>query len=184
MNAREIAVRATRISGMQKLEELYPLISFLRLSPPSRAVEIGSAQGGTFFAWCQVAISYAVLVSVDIQQDEENVERMRGFGFPHQKLHFVKGDSHDPNTRRQVEDLVGYADLLHIDADHSEAAVRADWEDYRTLLCPGGLAVFHDISDGGPIGQLWSELAQNFWNVKFVESNGNDGWGGIGVLRI
>jgi cephalosporin hydroxylase len=184
VNAREIAVRATRASGMQKLEELYPLVCYLQLYPPCRIVELGSARGGTFLIWCEVATEYGVIVSVDLEQTEEGVERMRGYAHPHQKAHFVKGDTHDPNIRRQVEDLVGYVDLLHIDADHSEGAVRADWEDYSPLVCPGGLAVFHDISDGGPIGQLWSELAKRFWNVKFIEANGNDGWGGIGVLRV
>ena len=123
-------------------------------------------------------------MSVDIEHLEEDVERMQGFAHPHQKAHFLQADSHGPNTRRQVEDLVGYCDLLHIDADHSEGAARADWEEYRTLMCPGGHVVFHDISDGGPIGQLWSELAHKHWNLKFIEANGNDGWGGIGVLRV
>jgi cephalosporin hydroxylase len=184
MNARELAVRATRVSGMQKLEELYPLICFVALNPPCRVLELGSARGGTFLAWCELATSYAVIVSVDLEHSDTNVERMQSFVHPNQAAKFVKGDTHDPDIRRQVEDLLGYVDLLHIDADHSEAAVRADWEDYHELLCPGGLAVFHDISDGGPIGSLWSELASKFWNIKFIEANGNDGWGGIGVLRI
>jgi len=177
-------VRATRISGMQKLEELYSLICFLWLEPPARVVEIGSADGGTFMVWCEIAVSRATLVSVDLVQDDESCERMRGYAKPTQTVRLIKGDSHDPSIRRQVEDSVGHADLLHIDGDHSEAAVRADWADYSPLVRPGGLVVFHDISDGGPIGALWAELSHRFWNVKFVESNGNDGWGGIGVLRI
>lgn len=184
MNARELAVRATRLSGMQKLEELYPLVCYLSLYPPSRVVELGSAAGATFMVWCEVAQENATLVSVDLVQAEEDCERMRGYAHPRQTARFVKGDTHDPSIRRQVEDLVGYADLLHIDADHSEAAVRADWADYSPLVCPGGHVVFHDISDGGPIGELWGELCRRYWNVKFVERNGNDGWGGIGVLRV
>lgn len=169
---------------MQKLEELYSLISFVELNPPCRIVELGSALGGTFLVWCEVATEYAVIVSVDFAYTVENTERMRSYLHPHQKGHFIEGDTHDPATRRQVEDLVGYTDLLHIDADHSEGAVRADWEMYSPLVCPGGLVVFHDISDGGPIGDLWSELAHRFWTIKFIESDGNDGWGGIGVLRV
>jgi len=184
MNAREIAVHATRISGMQKLEELCSLISYLAFYPPTRIVELGSARGGTFYVWCEIATSYATIVSVDFAHTEEDIERMASCAGPHQRAHFVTADTHDPNTRRQVEDLVGYADLLHIDAGHAEAEVRADWEDYSPLLCPGGHAVFHDISDGGPIGELWGELAKRYWNIKFIESNGNDGWGGIGVLRV
>ena len=182
MTAREIAVKAARISGMQKLEELHSLISFLQPNPPSRVVELGSARGGTFFAWCETATAYAVIVSVDIDHRDE--EAMRGHLHPHQAAYFVTGDSHSPDVRRQVGDLVGSADLLHIDADHSEAAVRADWQDYSPLVRPGGHVVFHDISDGGPIGRLWDELARRYWHIKFVEMNGNDGWGGIGVLRI
>jgi len=184
MDARELAVRAARASGMQKVEELFPLISYLALNPPWRVVELGSAAGGTFMVWCEIAKENATLVSVDIAQQEEDCERMRGYAKPRQVVHLVKGDTHDPAIRRHVEDLIGYADLLFIDADHTEAAVRADWADYVPLVCPGGAVAFHDISDGGPIGALWAELSHRFWNVKFVESNGNDGWGGLGVLRI
>lgn len=180
MTAREIAVHATRISGMQKLEELYPLISYLQLDPPSRVVELGSARGGTFFAWCQIATAYGVIVSVDT--DHSDREAMESYAGPYQRAHFVTADTHDPYTVKQVSDLIGYADLLHIDAGHSEAEVRADWADYNPLVPPGGRVVFHDIDDGGPIGQLFDELAQRHWSIKFVE--GRDGWGGIGVLRI
>jgi cephalosporin hydroxylase len=169
---------------MQKLEELCSLISYLACFPPSRVVELGSARGGTFYAWCEIATAYATIVSVDFAHTEADIERMAGCAGPHQTARFVTGDTHDPNTRRQVEDLVGYVDLLHIDADHSEGAARADWEMYSPLLCPGGHVVFHDISDGGPIGQLWGELAKRYWNIKFIEANGNDGWGGFGVLRV
>lgn len=181
---RELSVLATRASGMQKLEELFSLACYLELYPPARVVELGSARGGTFWVWCEIATEYAVLVSVDHALGKEDCERIRGYARPHQKVHIVQGDTHDPNTRKQVEDLVGYVDLLHIDADHSGDAVRADWCDYSPLVVPGGHVVFHDISDGGPIGELWDELAKRYWNLKFIEGNGNDGWGGIGVLRI
>lgn len=169
---------------MQKLEELYALVCYFQDKPLTRVVELGTARGGTLYVWCQLAGAYATLVSVDFQRTEEDDERMRGFAGPHQRMHLLDMDTHSPDTRRQVEDLVGYCDLLHIDAGHAEEEVRADWQDYRNLLCPGGHAVFHDISDGGPIGQLWSELAHDFWSIEFVERHGNDGWGGIGVLRI
>jgi len=184
MNARELAIRAHRISGMQKLEELYGMICYLRNTPPARVVELGSARGGTFYVWCRLATAYATLVSVDFDRNELDDERMRSFAGPHQRAHLLDMDTHYPDTLRQVTDLVGFVDLLHIDAGHAEEEVRADWEDYSPLLCPGGHAVLHDISDGGPIGQLWGELAKRYWSIKFVEANGNDGWGGIGVLRV
>lgn len=178
--ARELAARAAKVSGMQKLEELFPMICYFQHNPPARVVELGTAAGGTFMVWCEVAQENATLVSVDLDQDEE---RILGYAHPRQTVRVIEGDTHDPNTRRQVEDYVGHIDLLHIDADHSGDAVRADWDDYSELVRPGGHIVFHDISDGGPIGQLWADLSHQHWNIKYVEANGNDGWGGIGVLR-
>jgi predicted O-methyltransferase YrrM len=180
--ARDIAERAAHVSGMQKTEELFPLVSYLLLDPPRRVVEIGSAAGGSFLAWCLAAAHDAVLVSVDIAHEEE--DRMRGYGRKDQTVHLVTGDSHDPETRRQVQDIVGNTvDLLFIDAAHFDEDVRADFEDYSPLVRPGGLVVFHDIADQGPIAQLWSELVDRYPSFKFVEDE-NDPWGGIGVLKI
>jgi cephalosporin hydroxylase len=39
---------------------------------------------------------------------------------------------------------LGGVDLLHIDGDHSMKGCLADWENYRGLVRPGGLVLFHD----------------------------------------
>jgi predicted O-methyltransferase YrrM len=168
---------------MQKLEEMYAAIVYLMLDPPRKVLEVGSAAGGSFLAWCAVAVSQAVLVSVDIAQHEENQELMRSYAGPRQTTYFIRGDSHDPETARLVREYDTGFDFLFIDADHSEASVRADWADYSPFVRPGGLVGFHDISDGGHIGHLWGELTREHASVKFAQ-NENDGWGGIGVLRV
>jgi hypothetical protein len=38
-------------------------------------------------------------------------------------------------------------DLLLIDGDHSEAAVRRDWDEFSDHLRPGGHVVFHDARE-------------------------------------
>jgi predicted O-methyltransferase YrrM len=43
-----------------------------------------------------------------------------------------------------VKDWNEPVDFLMIDGDHSEAAVRRDWEDWSGFLKGGGAAVFHD----------------------------------------
>lgn len=42
-------------------------------------------------------------------------------------------------------------DLLFIDGDHTEAAVRRDWIDWNRFVVPGGTVIFHDARafDGG-----------------------------------
>lgn len=47
----------------------------------------------------------------------------------------------------------GEADLVFIDGDHSEAGVRADWEDWHRLVRAGGALVFHDARATQPGGR-------------------------------
>ena len=176
--------QAMRISGMQKLEELRAMTRYFEQHPLTRVVELGSARGGTFGLWCDLATSYATLVSVDSDRNETDDERMRSVAGRHQRVHLLEMDTHSPDTLRQVRDLVGYCDLLHIDAGHSQIDVEADWADYSPLVSPGGHVVFHDISDGGPIGELFSRIAKCYWSIEFVEHHGHDGWGGVGIVRL
>lgn len=197
MNAVNVADRACRASnmrfpgekdlrafGLQKFDELYSMVCYLSLTPPARVLEVGSAAGGTFLAWCECATDDATLVSVDVNQFDPDQELMRSYAKPTQTVHFIRGNSHESATRLQVKEISEEFDFLFIDADHCEAAVRADWNDYSPLVPRGGFVGFHDISDGGPIGDLWKELASRYPNMKFIQDNGNDGWGGIGVLKV
>lgn len=172
-----------RAKGLQKLEELFAMVAYLQLDPPRKVLEIGSAAGGTFLAWAGVATDDATLVSVDIQQFAEDQELMCSYVREGQTTYFIRGDSRDVETKRQVAAIASDFDFLFIDGDHSEEFVRSDWRNYSPLVRSGGLVGFHDICDGGPIGELWSELTRRYWNLKFVQGE-YDGWGGIGVLRV
>jgi len=44
-------------------------------------------------------------------------------------------------------------DLLFVDGDHAEAAVRRDWDDWHGFVAPGGHVLFHDARDGRPRGR-------------------------------
>jgi predicted O-methyltransferase YrrM len=47
----------------------------------------------------------------------------------------------------------GDIDFLFIDADHTEAGARADWEAFSGFVVPGGVVAFHDARsghEGGP----------------------------------
>lgn len=43
-------------------------------------------------------------------------------------------------------------DLLFIDADHTEAGARADWDGFSPHVVPGGVVAFHDARAGHPGG--------------------------------
>ncbi len=44
-------------------------------------------------------------------------------------------------------------DLLFVDGDHAEAAVRRDWDDWHGFVAPGGHVLLHDARAGRPAGR-------------------------------
>lgn len=44
-------------------------------------------------------------------------------------------------------------DLLFVDGDHAEEAVRRDWDDWHGFVAPGGHVLFHDAREGRPGGR-------------------------------
>jgi predicted O-methyltransferase YrrM len=74
---------------------------------------------------------------------------------------------------------------VFIDADHGEAAVRADWAAYAPLCAPGGVVVLHDINPRPDYGvsALWRDL-QAAGEVT-QEINARAGWPhpcGLGIV--
>jgi predicted O-methyltransferase YrrM len=47
----------------------------------------------------------------------------------------------------------GPVDLLFIDGDHAEEAVRLDWDRWHGHIAPGGHVLFHDAREGKPEGR-------------------------------
>jgi predicted O-methyltransferase YrrM len=68
-------------------------------------------------------------------------------------------------------------DLLFIDGDHDESAVRQDWADWSRFVVPGGLVLFHDARvfengwttpDYGPvrtINNFFREQQMKSWRI-------------------
>jgi hypothetical protein len=106
----------------------------------------------------------------------------------------IQGDSHDPQTLARVLYLLGESpDMVFIDADHSAAAVLADfalwWPSARLLIG------FHDILMPSVV-PAWQELRRAHPSLEIISrdpasaqrwqvgsgSNGDLACGGIGVL--
>lgn len=197
--------------AIQKLGELVPLIRLLREREPSRTVvEIGSAKGGTFWLWCQLAAEDATLVSIDLpggdlggvdmelvrqtgadRYGKRNLERMAGYARPGQTVRFIQADSQTEQTRnRLLASLDGRpVDLLVVDGDHRYEGVKRDWELYSPLV--DGLVVFHDIlphsRGGSEVDRLWAEVRAGRDVLEFSvpdEDWGWGSWGGLGVVDL
>jgi cephalosporin hydroxylase len=191
-----LARRAQRMGAMQKLRELAPLIGLLKRRSPSVVVEIGTARGGTFYAWCRVAEPKATIVSIDLSggpfgggYTSRDISAFRSYGRADQQLHFIQDDSHDAETRARLEEILGgrEIDFLMIDGDHTYGGVRQDFEMYAPLVGRGNPIAFHDIlphpdNPSCEVSRLWSEIRSGYEHVEFVDAPRGEQYGGIGVL--
>lgn len=200
MMARGIADRAMQRGAAQKQPELEQLIELLLERRPRVVLEIGTMDGGTLSAWCDVAPSKALIVSVDLPGGEwgggystDREPHIRGFAGPDQKIVLIKGDSHTNEIRNKVSAVLpDPIDFLFIDGDHSSKGVANDFFDYRTLVAPGGLVAFHDIlphpqETTVQVEVFWSKIKDAYRSWEFTV-DGHERtwgpWGGIGVLEM
>lgn len=132
---------STPVPLLQFTEEFEQLLALFYIENPRRILEIGVKNGGTLYHWIKSSSPGAVVVAVDEAKqvnayyhakqwaDEADVE-----------LHFIVGDSHDPDIVRQVNAL-GPFDFVFIDGDHTYDGVNQDWENYGD----SPIVAFHDI---------------------------------------
>jgi cephalosporin hydroxylase len=193
--------RATlRHDAAQKIRELTGLIAFLRDRPLRTVVEIGSDRGGTLYTWCRLAEPDALVISVDLpggafSRGEIDLRRAtRDYPQHEQRLEFVFGDSHDPETKAELERVLEGrpVDFLLIDGDHSYDGVKRDFEMYSPLVRSGGAVAFHDVlpnelSAASQVDRYWTELKSRYETREFVDTyddRGRGQWGGIGVVIV
>lgn len=194
-----LAREASQRGALQKFAELSPLLGLLRRRRPRTVVEIGTAAGGSLYAWCGVAEPDATIVSIDLPGGpfgggyaEEEIPRLRSYGRPGQTLHFLRRDSHEETTRAELVSLLAGRpiDFLMIDGDHSYEGVKRDFELYASLVAPDGLIAFHDIlphpqAPDCQVDVYWREIKPRYRHVEFLDPTeywGYGQWGGIGVL--
>ncbi len=184
---------------MQYREELQAFASMAIASNPKVVVEIGPGQGGTLFVLSRVASPEAMLVTMDLPA------RILGMGHPSwldelfrefprgtQRLHIIRGDTHEIATFEGLKRVLGsrQIDLLFIDGDHSYDGVKKDFEMYSPLVSPIGMIAFHDILEHTKppylgVSRLWEELKSKGGEcVEFVgpRDDASELLGGIGVI--
>jgi cephalosporin hydroxylase len=192
-------IRAHKVFGaIQQHTEIARLLQLLQQNPPKFVCEIGSASGGTLFMFAQVCHPDALLVSVDLDLSFERCLLHPRFARRQQKIVPIRGDSRAPQTIDRVRAVLrGHPlDLLFIDGDHSYAGVKADFENYRPLVRPGGLVVFHDIvrdfgsrygtpttSYTGGVPDFWQQIKSAHKTSEFIEDPQQDGYG-IGIAHL
>lgn len=178
----------------QNKDELYTCAKFVEELKPKNILEVGSQFGGTFYVWCK--LSTGKRISVDLPcgdfggiTHEAVFARNEKIKSIFDNVHFVAGDSHMEETRKNVEGILQgeSVDFLFIDADHTYAGVKKDYEMYKGFVKPGGYIGFHDINkiEECQVDKLWEEL-----QGEKIEINYHQSWapwrtnlGGIGIIK-
>ena len=185
---------------LQVRSEIMGLIARVAALRPVRICEIGPYLGGTSFLFARAAMPDATIVLLDIQMAWTRRRALRRFARLQQRVVCIRGDSRDPAIRNRVESCFGGApvDFLFIDGDHRYDGVAADWNNYVSMVRPGGLVAFHDIvpdhrarfgrdtpSDSGGVPRFWAELKERYGPAasELVADPDQDGCG-IGVISV
>ena len=196
--ARHLGWRGFRIRPLQIESEILALLALVAERGPRRLVEIGSAEGGTFYLLTRAAPAGATLVSVDL--DESRTARgayprwrerlLRSFARDRQVVRILRGDSQQVDMVARLQRELGgeSVDFLLIDGDHRYEGVARDFELYSPLVGSGGLIAFHDIVPGSPdlvggVPRFWAEQRARFSHRELV-ADWQQGGFGIGVLFV
>jgi cephalosporin hydroxylase len=182
----------------QKRSEIIKLLRLVEALRPERLCEIGTAQGGTLFLFCQVAAPNARILSLDLGHQAPQMRAYPTFARPGQAITCLAADSHAPATLAKVREWLGGKplDFLFIDGDHSFQGVDSDYRMFAPLVRPGGLVAFHDIVPdsrtrygivtGPSVGDVpvwWTGIKNRHPNVQeFIQDPEQDGYG-IGLLE-
>ena len=183
--------------AMQVPSELAALGQLLANLRPERALEIGTARGGTLLFLTRLASPQATIVSVDLPGGRFGggySSRRRWFyqrfARRRQQLRLLQGDSHSAGMLNRVRAAFSGQplDYLFIDGDHSYEGVKSDFEMYAPLVRKGGVIAFHDIVEGlpdmvGGVPQFWREIKSRYRHDEMIKDPKQGGWG-IGVLFV
>lgn len=175
---------------LQHREEFQQALCLYQDRAPARVLELGTYTGGTLFWWLQEAAQGATVVSLDryLPEHPDNRDQYASWVPEGVTLHTLQGDSHALATRAKVAGLGPY-DWVFVDAGHLYPQVLADWIDYREMVRPGGVVLFHDIilnREAHPeieVGLLWAELRRSR-DVDEIIADPDAEWGGIGVVYL
>ena len=185
-------IRPAQIKG--EIAEFLKLVSVFQ---PRRALEIGTARGGTLYLVSKVAASDAVVISIDLPgggfgggYPKWKIPLYESFAREGQRIHLIRENSHELSVLDQVRKVLTgeKLDLLFIDGDHRYEGVRTDFEMYAPLVRRGGLVALHDIvphplESGCEVSDFWSEVKGSHRYSEIVNGTSQNR-AGIGVLYL
>ncbi len=163
----------------------YDVVAVLR---PRLLVELGTDRGESYFAFCQATVENKTgtqCFAVDNWRGDLHVggydEATYRQVVAHNDEHYrglstlVRNDFDDALARFDDNSI----DLLHLDALHTEEAVRHDLARWLPKLRPGGILLLHDVmvrNRGFGVWQVWAELCERGRSFTFEVGPGLGLW--------
>ena len=185
------------IQPLQVQSEFYRFAALVARLKPKCVLEIGTCFGGTLFVLSRLSDHGATIISVDLPGGKFGggyqwlrTPIYRRFPRKDQKLYLIRGNSHEVETQREVQQILGSGklDLLFTDGDHSYDGVKTDFLCYLPMVRKGGIVAFHDIAEhpagsGCEVSRFWNEVKQEYPHEEIIE-NRAQGWAGIGIVTV
>ena len=143
-----VGYAVNRWGALQDPTELAEFIDHIRPLQARVLVEIGTHAGGCWHALTHAAHPEALCISIDYECYSTEYS-LKALALPGQTVHKIKANSHDWDTRLELQRILGYErdiDVLFIDGDHHYESVKRDHELYAPLVRDGGIVGFHDIT--------------------------------------
>lgn len=170
---------------LQQIPDEYAnLLDFLRSHSIRSYLELGVGNGGSFFTDCIFigadckkfhAVDNIGYAGTHIQQTEEKIMgkvNLVSNLFPESEVKFFNS-----TTDNFFENNTEKYDCIFIDADHSYAGVKKDYENALRYINEGGVIIFHDIGNTGTgVARCWNEIKgrassykEFLWKPDFVD---------------
>lgn len=182
--------------SMQVKEETVQLMDLLAKEKIKNFMEVGIADGMTFYLWSALSEDSALKVGIDFPNGGWGIRRSyTEMAAVKQRLlsispntYILFGNSHDKNVKDWAEKTIGdeKLDFLFIDGDHSYEGAKQDYDFYSKFVKKGGLIALHDIKNtkthkdtGCFVWKLWNELSGD--KIEFLSDSSE--FAGIGVIR-
>jgi len=176
---------ADQVPTHQHPHEFDDLLALYTQLQPQRVLEIGSWHGGTLKQWIERAPRGAVVVSIDpgVLDQWDGWAATAGV-----HLSCLTGRSQDQAIIDKAQTYGPY-DFAFIDGAHDYVSVKADFENYRQMMAPGGVMAFHDILaheryPDNHVRRVWDEIVAAGYTTRELVENPAFSWGGYGCLWV
>lgn len=154
----------TPVHCVQIEEEFDWLLGIYRDLAPRHILEIGAHMGGTLYHFMQHAPKGSHFTEVSLGATP-HIPTWRAWADAHgHGLEVLDADSTAPGSVAWMQIQSPY-DFAFIDGSHWYEYVSKDWANVKSMVRPGGIVAFHDITDHGgmpnervDVPRLWREI--------------------------